>query len=780
MLQYFIMQSQRTEVLHMAKNVRKKPKKKRKPLNPKAKKGITALLALALTALVSLVIVSTYLIIYMVSYVNGEAKIDIADYKENQAQTTIVYAYNSNDEAVELTRLHGEQNRVWTSIDEIPENLQKAYIALEDKRFEKHSGVDWIRTLKAVITFGKSGGGSTLTQQLIKNLTGENGKTVSRKFYEILNALNLEKNASKATILEAYMNTVYMSHGCYGVKTTAEKYFGKDLSELNIAECASIAAITQNPSTNDPLLHPETNRKRQLTCLRNMLNEGYISQEEYDEAVAYEMVFTNSENYVKKDSTDDSSAASSAAATEIQSYYVDYVIQSVINDLVSQCGYTKSQASKLIYNGGLRIYSAVDTSIQEQLEDVYVNKVTMPAYNKNVPDAQSAMTIMDYSGRILAMVGGIGEKTENRGLNRATTPRQPGSSIKPLSIYAPAIEEKYVTWSTKIQNYGVAHYYSDGGTGPVNYGNDPGSPDSYVTVQHALCVSYNTVPAQILKQMGVDLSYKYATEKFKLSYLDESDKNMSSLAVGGASKGVTTVQMAAAFAAFGNGGKYYEPYCYYKVTNANGTKIYLQHQESEGEQVISPDTADVMNKLLQTVVTDAAHMATARNYGISGFETFAKTGTTSDDKDRWFVGGTPYYVAAVWYGCDMPKQLSAYVSGSPSGKIFDEVMTRIHKGLTAKPFDTHSNLVMSATYCTQSGFLASESCTSTATGWYTKSNLPGHCTSCAATPSVAEPVPEGETVASDQQTPETTAASDGNSSDTPPATAAPENLPPAE
>ncbi len=764
----------------MAKNVRKKPKKKRKPLNPKAKKGITALLALALTALVSLVIVSTYLIIYMVSYVNGEAKIDIADYKENQAQTTIVYAYNSNDEAVELTRLHGEQNRVWTSIDEIPESLQKAYIALEDKRFEKHSGVDWIRTLKAVITFGKSGGGSTLTQQLIKNLTGENGKTVSRKFYEILNALNLEKNASKATILEAYMNTVYMSHGCYGVKTTAEKYFGKDLSELNIAECASIAAITQNPSTNDPLLHPEANRKRQLTCLRNMLKEGYISQEEYDEAVAYEMVFTNSENYVKKDSSDDSSNASSAAATEIQSYYVDYVIQSVINDLVSQCGYTKSQASKLIYNGGLRIYSAVDTSIQEQLEDVYVNKVTMPAYNKNVPDAQSAMTIMDYSGRILAMVGGIGEKTENRGLNRATTPRQPGSSIKPLSIYAPAIEEKYVTWSTKIQNYGIAHYYSDGGTGPVNYGNDPGSPDSYVTVQHALCVSYNTVPAQILKQMGVDLSYKYATEKFRLSYLDESDKNMSSLAVGGASKGVTTVQMAAAFAAFGNGGKYYEPYCYYKVTNANGTKIYLQHQDSEGEQVISPDTADVMNKLLQTVVTDAAHMATARNYGISGFETFAKTGTTSDDKDRWFVGGTPYYVAAVWYGCDMPKQLSAYVSGSPSGKIFDEVMTRIHKGLTAKPFDTHSNLVMSATYCTQSGFLASESCTSTATGWYTKSNLPGHCTSCAATPSVAEPVSEGETVASDQQTPETTAASDGNSSDTPPATAAPENLPPAE
>ena len=511
-----------------------------------------------------------------------------------------------------------------------------------------------------------------------------------------------------------------------------------------------------------------------------MLKEGYISQEEYDEAVAYEMIFTNSENYVKKDNGDTKTENNAAVNTEIQSYYVDYVIQAVINDLVSQCGYTKSQASKLIYNGGLRIYSAVDTSIQSQLEDVYVNKVTMPAYNKNVPDAQSAMTIMDYSGRILGMVGGVGEKTENRGLNRATTPRQPGSSIKPISIYTPAVEEKYVTWSTKVQNYGVAHYYPDGGTGPVNYGNDPGSPDSYVTVQHALCVSYNTVPAQLLRQMGIDLSYKYATEKFKLTYLNDTDKNMSSLAVGGASKGVTTVQMAAAFAAFGNGGKYFEPYCYYKVTNANGTKIYLQHQDSEGEQIISPDTADVMNKLLQTVVTDSAHMATARNYGVSGFETFAKTGTTSDDKDRWFVGGTPYYVAAVWYGCDMPKQLSAYVSGSPSGKVFAEVMKRIHKGLTAKPFDVHSNLLVSETYCTQSGFLASDGCQSTATGWYTKSNLPGHCTTCAA-PSVQEPVSEGETVATQNpQNPETPGANEGTPEQTPPATAAPENLPPAE
>ncbi len=727
----------------MSEKNRKKVKKSKNRLGPNGKKTVTALLALAFTALLSLVIISVYLLVFMTSYVNGEAKINIDEYKENQAQTTIIYAYNDNDEVVELTRLHGEQNRVWVSLDSIPESVRNAYIALEDKRFENHDGVDWLRTLKAVLTLGKSGGGSTLTQQLIKNLTGENGYTVNRKFYEILSALNLEKNASKDTILEAYLNTVYMSHGCYGVKTASEKYFGKDLSELNIAESASLAAITKNPSKNDPLLHPEANRERQLTCLNNMLEEGYITQEEYNEAVNYEMIFTNSENYVATDSGDDSQEQQTA--TVIQSYYVDYIIQSVINDLVSQCGYTKSQASKLIYNGGLRIYSAVDMNIQSQLEDVYVNRTSMPAYNKNVPDAQSAMTIMDYSGRILGIVGGIGEKTENRGLNRATRARQPGSSIKPLSIYTPAIEEKYVTWSTKVQNYGIPNYYSDGGTGPVNYGNDPGSPNSYVTVQQALCVSYNTVPAQLLRQMGFDLSFKYATEKFRLSYLTDNDRNTSSLAVGGTELGVTTIQMAAAFAAFGNGGKYFEPYCYYKVTNANNSKIYLQHTESEGEQIISSDTADIMNELLQTVVTDSAHQATGRNYGISGFETFAKTGTTSDDKDRWFVGGTPYYVAAVWYGCDMPKQLSNYVSGNPAGKIFDEVMTRIHKGLTVKEFTKYSPLVTSAVYCVKTGLLASSNCTRRATGWYSRSNMPGYCVSCVADePSVTEPIDEPE------------------------------------
>ena len=709
---------------------------KRAPKNRKKRsKGATVLLSVLFTVLLTAVFVCLYLLVFMVSYVNGDSKINLEEYKENQDQTTIIYAYDTNNEVTELSRLHGEQNRVWVTYSEnpdesvIPQNLANAYIALEDKRFYDHGGVDWFRTLSSAVKYHFKQGGSTLTQQLIKNLTGENGKTVNRKFYEILSALNLEKNASKQTILEAYMNTVYMSHGCYGVQTASEKYFGKNVQDLNLAECASLAAITQSPSKYDPLIHPEENKKRQKVCLDNMLKQGKITEDQYNEAINYTMVFTNSEGYVPSENL---TSAQQQTTTTIQSYYVDYVIQKVIADLMDKYGYTKPQASTLIYSGGLRIYSAVDMNVQNILENVYVNRISFPSYNKNVPDAQSAMTIMDYSGRVLGMIGGAGEKTENRGLNRAANSyRQPGSSIKPLSVYTPAIEEKYAYWSTRVKNYGIPHYYRDGGVGPVNYGNDPGSPDSYVNVQKAICKSYNTVPAQLLKKMGYELSFKYANGKFRLDHLYDVDKNASSLAVGGTSQGVSTLQMAAAYATFGNGGKYYDPYCYYKVTNSSGTMVYLQHDETDGDQIMSQDTADIMNELLQTVVTDTAGEATARNYGLNNMKLFAKTGTTTEDKDRWFCGGSPYYVAAVWYGCDTPKQLSNYVSGNPAGKIFDEVLNRVHKGLASKDFTKFSSIVEQKEYCTKTGLLAGSGCSSRATGWFSKSNMPGYCTSCS-------------------------------------------------
>ena len=631
--------------------------------------------------------------------------------------------------------------------------LGKAFVALEDKRFEKHSGVDWIRTIGGVAKSRFQQGGSTITQQLIKNLTGENGRTINRKYNEILSALNLEKHYDKPTILEAYLNTIYLGEGCYGVKTAAEKYFGKDVKDLNLAECACIAAITQSPGIYDPLMYPINEKAsekqsmslkdRQVMCLKMMLEQGIITNEQCNEAVNYELVFTNSEDYVPAEITVNKELA---GEDEIWSYYIDYVISSVIEDLKA-AGYSNYEATRMLYSGGLRIYSAVDLKIQDIVEDVYANRKNFPTEAvKDPKDAsQSAITIMDYSGRVVAICGGAGEKTENRSNNRAVSAvRQPGSSIKPLTIYAPAIEENFITWSSKIKNYGIMW---DGELWPQNYGGDKGSPNSYVTAQYALSISYNTVPAQILMMMGFEKSFGFVTDNFHITTLSDQDRySPSPLATGGTSGGTTTLEMAAAFATFGNGGKYYKPYCYYEVTDSSGENIILK-SNPEPEQVISPETSYVMNQLLRTVFTGSA--GTARGYGVKGFTTFGKTGTTTDNFDRWCVAGTPYYVAAVWFGYDYNKQIMA--SGSPAGRIFKTIMDRVHEGLAEKSFDQFSDKVVQRNYCTRTGLLASSSCPSTAVGWYKMSNLPATCAGCSGGAPSEEPT-EKPTSSSEEPT----------------------------
>ncbi len=709
--------------------------KAKKPMSPGKKKFLTALLAVAFTGFMTCFIIGCYILTSAVSTVNGERIIDLEFYKENQDQTTIVYAMDKENKPVEIAKLHGEQNRVWVELDEMSEWMGKAFIAIEDKRFYDHGGVDWFSmTLGIARSFvandGQMRGASTITQQLIKNLTGEAGRNINRKYYEVLSALNLEKYYEKPEILEAYLNTIYLSHNCYGVQTAAETYFGKDVSELNLAECASIAVITQTPADYDPLWQPEANKNRQEWCLGRMLEDGMITQEQYDEAVAYELIFTNSEKYV----AEHEDKVESATDNEVQSYYVDYVISKVIKDLKEQ-GYSSYEATRMIYSGGLRIYSAVDMNIQEIVEDVYVHRTNFPSERvSNVADAsQSAMTIMDYNGRIVAMVGGAGEKTENRSNNRAVSAvRQPGSSIKPLTIYAPAIEEDYITWSSKIMNYGITW---KGKRWPDNYGGNPGSPDSYVTAQYAIAISYNTVPAQLLMKMGFEMSYDYVTEKFHISTLnDEVDSIVPSAPVtGGTTGGCTTLEMAAAFATFGNGGKYYEPYCYTKVTDSTGENIILQTDTSKYEQAISPETAYVMNQMMQTVIYGS--MGTGRGYGVDGFKTFAKSGTTTNNNDRWMCAGTPYYVASVWFGYDYNKEIRA--SGNPAGLIFKTVMDRVHDNLADKSFEKYTDDVVKLTYCSASGLIAGDNCSSKATGWYKKSNIPAKCKNCSA--AVEEP-----------------------------------------
>lgn len=710
----------------------KTAKAAKKPKSPKnlTKKAYILWGILATCVLTVLVVVTTVLVSAIV-YVKGDLVVNLDEYKANQNQTSFVYAYDKSGATVELARLHGEEDRVWVDLDDMSPYLKEAFIALEDTRFMKHHGVDWIRTFGVIIKPKNIGqGGSTITQQLIKNITNNKEVTIVRKYREILMALNLEENYNKDVILEAYLNTLYLGSGCYGVKTASEKYFGKDVSELDAAECACLAVITKAPTKYNPLLNPEENLKRRNHCLKLMYDEGKgcLNEEEYNAATTENLIFTNSPDYVPSDKIKDTKTANEEEKV-INSFYVDYVIQAVRDDLMEKYGYSKQQATNQIYYGGLKIYTAVDLDVQATLEDVYVNRKSFPdmVSKKDGSKVQSAMTIMDYQGRIVAMVGQAGAKTQNRGLNRAANSyRQPGSTIKPLATYAPAIDMNIYNYSSMIKDYAIA---VNGSLWPHNVDKSLGSGNN-VTVKYAIQKSLNTVPARIINyDVGIDNSFNFLRDNFHLSRLDEKeDRTLSPLATGALTNGTTTVEMAAAYATFGNGGLYYKPYAYYKVTNSSGSEIVLSNENPASQRAISEETSDIMCELLQTV--DTSYYGTASN--VRKFQIMAKTGTTSSDKDRWFCAGTPYYVAAVWVGFDSPETLNASVN--PGGKIFFRVFDDIHKGLDAKQFPKSSGTVEKS-FCSRTGKLASSNCGSTQKGWYKITSLPAVCTSCSGSSS---------------------------------------------
>ena len=712
---------------HTAKN-----KNKKKKTGKYGRTVFVVLMCLLVVIMLVAAIVGGYVVVNIISFAHGEPAIDLEDYKMNQNQTSFIYAYDKDGKTVEIAKLHGEENRVWVDSEDMPKHLKDAFVCLEDKRFEKHHGVDWLRTFGA-LTGLSDGGGSTITQQLIKNLTNDKEVTFVRKFKEIERALNLENNYDKDTILEAYLNTLYLGSGCYGVQTASETYFGKDVSELNIAESASLAVITKAPTKYNPLLNPDENKRRQELCLKYMLEEKAITKEEYEAAVAYKLVFTNSEGYV---ADNDENEKKTEKTEEYQDFYVDYVIKTVRDDLMEKYGYTARQAMDKINYGGLKIYAAVDPDVQEVLNEVYTNRIAFPKEKdtEESPAVQSAATVMDYEGRIVGIVGEAGEKSGNLCLNRASeSPRQPGSSIKPLSTYAMAIEKNYVNWSTMILNYAIVY---QGKLWPQNADGTKGTKTD-ITVQYAIQRSFNTVPARIITQMlGIDEAYEYMKKTFHLTTLDdESDKNIAPLATGALTNGVTTVEMAAAYAVFGNNGKYYEPYCYYKVTNSSGSEVLLE-TKSEPERVMSEDSAEVMRELLKTVSTSS--FGTGSN--VRRFELMSKTGTTTDEKDSWIAGGTPYYVCAVWLGYDKPKVVPfAY---SPAGRVYIELLDRIHEDLESKSFPK-SGKVVEKEYCKKTGLLATDTCKEKAKGYYKISALPAQCTECASPAAAAEGVISG-------------------------------------
>ena len=671
------------------------------------------LLGIIIVVAVVGIICSSVLFVYGYSIVHGDVVFNLDDEASSQNQTSFIYGYDDNNEPVEITRLHGEENRIWLDIDDMTPYLSKAFIATEDERFEKHHGVDWIRTIGVLVKPTNSGqGGSTITQQLIKNLTDENDVTFVRKFNEILSALNLEKHYSKDQNMEAYLNTIYLSHGCYGVKTAAETYFGKDVKDLNIAECATLAGITQFPTKYDPLLNPENNKKKQEYILGKMKSNNFITEEEYEEAKNYKLVFTNSPDYQGSQVSDNGNDSDDSSS--INSYYTDYVIDEVIEDL-QNAGYSAKKARSLIYGGGLKIYSAVDFTVQNAIEDVYENYRKMPDET-----VQGACVIMDYKGRVLGMVGGTGKKEANRTLNRAwQSTRQPGSTIKPLSVYGPALEKSLqdddvdIYWSTPTKDAPLMNI--DGKPWPTNEGGT--YSNRTVTVQYGLANSLNTISARTLDKIGTTYSYDFFKNKFHISTLTPQDCDLAPMATGALTYGVTVLEMTAAYQAFGNGGYYYEPYGYYKIEDSKGNVIIEKTPEKDKEVALSENTSWVMNRLLNTVMTQG----TGRYYALNGIECIGKTGTTTESYDRWFMGGTPEYIGGIWYGYDENKEVVYSLSYNPAGTLWNSVMKQIYekKSNPVKEF-TLSDGVVRREYSSNGGLYSG----SGNWGWFDVNNLP--------------------------------------------------------
>lgn len=634
--------------------------------------------------------------------------INLDEYLSSNDAATIFYDVNGET----ITSVHGGENRLLVSLNDIPYYFQKAFISIEDERFYDHKGIDYKRTAGAIFnyvtTLGKGTyGGSTITQQLVKNITDDRDKSAFRKIREWWRATLLERELSKDQILELYMNTIFFGNGAYGVQTAAYTYFDKDVSDLSLAECALLAGVTNRPSYYNPFKNFDNAKARQEVILGKMLELGYIDQETYEEAKAEKIV-------LKKGSLNSASE---------QSYFIDMVIEDVIEDLMEKENITRVVASNMIYNGGLKIYTTMEPKVQGAMEKVYVEQdaETFSAFKNLEQQPESAMVVIDYKkGYISGVVGGRGAKTESRGLNRATQSfRQPGSTIKPLAIYGPALEDNKITAATILSDTEITVEIK---------GSDDWSPSNWygyyegdVTVRRAIERSMNIPPVRVLLDIGLDRAYQSLLD-LGVTSLKTADKNYAPLSLGGLTTGVSVREWTAAYGMIANDGKYIAPISYTKVVDSRG-KTILQNR-TKSTQVMSNETAFIMKDMLRTVVTNG----TATSAKLSGMTAAGKTGSTSDTKDKWFVGFTPYYVSAVWVGYDQPKELT--VGGEISKQIWKKVMTDIHQGLEDPGFIKPDN-VSKISVCKKSGMKNTVNCTSVTTEYFKTETIPtGYCTVC--------------------------------------------------
>lgn len=610
---------------------------------------------------------------YVKTSLSSDMEIELDDFTVDL--TSAIYYPVAGEPGVyeKHTDLYSKKNTVWVKYNEIPEYMTQAAMAIEDHRFMEHKGVDWYRTLGAVgnmfLSMKDNFGGSTLTQQLIKNLTEYDDVTVQRKLLEIFRALEFEKKYTKEEIMEWYLNVIYLGQSCYGVGTASQTYFGKDAWELSLAECAALVGITNNPSRYDPFTSLANNKERQETILLQMYKQERITQEQYQEAMNEELHFTRGEN--------------EAYQYEIRSWYDDMIINDVIRDLMEEKGVSEQIAQNLLYRRGYKIYACIDPEIQAIVDGIYEDPSQIPVGNWNTTQQlQSATVIINpYDGSIVAMSGGVGQKEINFAYCRATiAKRPPGSSFKPIAAYGPAMEKGLITQSTPVND--AAGIKLPGTTWfPLN---DNRSYSGVVTIRTGLQRSLNTVAAQIIGLLTPEESYNFLQEKLGFT-LDPEDCDYAPLALGQLTRGTTVREMAQAYTAFINNGVFTYARSYSQVTEpARGSG-------SDTEDVVvidnSPKTIVAYKEDVAANMTDmlynAANNGTGREAIISGMPVAGKTGTTSSNKDKYFVGFTPYYVCAVWTGYDTPEGI---YNGNPAAQLFRKLMGPIHANLEYKSF----------------------------------------------------------------------------------------------
>ncbi len=668
-------------------------------------------------------------------------------------KNSFMYYVDENGDIQVYQQIFATTSSKWADLEDIPKDLVHAAIAIEDHRFYSHQGVDWVTTIKACarMFFGDdSVGGSSITQQLIKNLLlfedeTADDVTVQRKVLEIFRALQLEKRYHKDTIMEMYLNCIYLGQGCRGVRSAAETYFGKELEMLTTAECASLISITNSPTYYDPYQNFDNNKKRKEDVLWAMREYGWLDDEQYQNAVAQELKLktgvddadrlatcdndscgyrgtvstyraANGAYYCPK--CDTQTAVLKDNSKDVYSWFGDTVLEDVARAMAEKAGFqwntsTREMMMQQIQNGGYSIYTTFDKTAQDKVDAIYTDISKIPD-TRGGQQLQSAMVIIDNrSGDIVAMAGGVGEKTEHDAWNRATdAERQSGSSIKPLTVYAPAFESGAITPATVIKDLPIS--YSNGGAYPLN---DTRTYSYARTIYRAVVRSVNAAAANTLEKSGASYAFKFAKEKFRLSTLVEqyvdgdglvhSDIGVGPLAMGAQTTGVTVRDMASAFATFANDGEYRRGRTFTKVYDSNGNLVLDNTQETE--KILSQKTVDYMNYCL-TAATNEGTGTEANLLNGYGITTAGKTGTSGDNYDRWYCGFTGYYTAAVWCGFDDPESIKCISVNNPAAYLFKQVMGPLHAG-KGDILLYGTNRMQSVNICLHSGKIATDACT---------------------------------------------------------------------